>query len=299
MTRPDAATQPLPESGVGAEASSSCDAGEPQDIYATAQPFECNESLQTIPTRPGVTLPFDLVVPAGGRAPSAVVILLPGGAGQLDLSSTGIGSGADNFCVRTRQAYAAAGFVVAVPDVPSDREDAGLTDFRATSDHATDLGALVLHLRQSYASVAVWMVSTSRGTISATDALSRLAGAQAPDHVVLTSSVTYVPPGASDPEDIQSVPDYQARLATAAPLMIDDSLDQCGASPPVMGPSGSGAEVLAQSIGDEKHFVLVDGGPTPPPSKDPSAVCGGLAYHGFYGNDDLVVGEIIAFIESH
>jgi hypothetical protein len=45
-----------PEAGGGA-----CDAGDPADIYATSQPFECNESLQTVATR-GVTLAFDLVV---------------------------------------------------------------------------------------------------------------------------------------------------------------------------------------------------------------------------------------------
>jgi hypothetical protein len=177
-----------------------CDAGDPSNPYATAQPFECNESLVTIPTRPAVTLSFDLVVPGPG-GPTAVVILLPGGGGLLQLSSEGIGSGGDNFCVRTRQRYARAGFAVAVPDAPSDHPQ-GLDGFRATQGHADDLSALVQHLRAAYPGVRVWLVSTSRGTISATNALARYAPPQGPDRIVLTSSVTRIPTSAADQEDI-------------------------------------------------------------------------------------------------
>ncbi len=274
-----------------------CDAGEPADLYATAQPFECNESLENIPTRPGVTLSFDLVVPPGQARATAIVILLAGGNGLLQLSDAGIGAAADNFCVRTRQTYARSGFVVAVPDAPSDH-DAGLDDFRAKQDHATDLGALVQHLRDLYPGLPVWLVSTSRGTISATNALAN--APTPPDHVVLTSSVTFTPTNAADQEDIQSVPGWQKSLTSAVPvLMIDDSLDVCGASPPLAGKDGSGAQVLASTIGDSAHFVLIDGGPAPPPSTDPNVLCGGLAYHGFYGNDDLVVGQhIVPFIQG-
>jgi hypothetical protein len=290
-----------PSDGAAADASLvACDAGPPVAPYATSQPFECNESLQTITTREPVTLSFDLVVPPGGRAPTAVVVLLAGGSGLLHLTDAGIGSAGDNFCVRTRQAYATNGFVVAVPDAPSDH-DAGLDDFRAAQDHATDLGALIDHMRQAYPGLPVWLVSTSRGTISATNAMARLDASARPDHLVLTSSVTFTPMNTSDQEDIHSVPGWRSSLSSAVPiLMIDDSLDQCGASPPISGPNGSGAQVLAQAIGDEKYFVLVDGGPTPPPDGGPDALCGGLAYHGFYENDDLVVAQkIIPFIQGH
>jgi hypothetical protein len=277
-----------------AATTTACEAGPPSDIYATAQPFECNESLHVIATRPQVTLSYDLVVPVGAAPPTAIVILLPGGDGVLTLSDAGIGTAADNFCVRTREAYAANGFVVAVPDVPSDRTDGGLDGFRATPEHATDLGDLIQTLRGAYPGLPVWLVSTSRGTISATDAVARLDPSKGPDHVVLTSSVTVIPKDAADQEDIQSVPDWQSRLAALVPiLMLDDTLDACGASPPTTAPDGGGAETLAAAIGDSSHFLLIDGGPTPPPSSDPSAVCGGLAYHGFYGNDELVVEQTI------
>jgi hypothetical protein len=93
------------------------------------------------------------------------------------------------------------------------------------------------------------------------------------------------------------VPDYLAKLTAAGPvLMIDEAGDQCGASPPISGPAGSGAQVLAQAMGDTSHFVLVDGGAPPPAGSDP---CGGIAYHGFYGEDDPVVAKIVAFIQAH
>jgi len=42
--------------------------------------------------------------------------------------------------------------------------------------------------------------------------------------------------------------------------------------------------------------VLVDAGLVPPAGAD---ACGGLSYHGFYGEEDLVVSKIAAFIDAH
>jgi hypothetical protein len=104
-------------------------------------------------------------------------------------------------------------------------------------------------------------------------------------------------PPPTDSESIQSFENYQGLLSTftsrAPILMIDDSLDGCKASPPT-GPWPS-AQALASMI-DDPRFVLIDGGPIPP---DGSDVCGGQAYHGFYENDELVVGKILDFIANH
>jgi hypothetical protein len=287
---PSAASPAGADAAAGSDASAdgSCDASEPADAYAPAQGYECNESLQTIPTRSGVTLPFDLVTPTNG-APKGAVILLAGGNGALGLSATGIGQAADNFCVRTRQMYALAGFVAAVPDAPSDHAQ-GLDGFRASPEHAQDLSALVKWLRDRYAGLHVTVVGTSRGTISAVDVAARFGAPDGPDRVVLTSSVTVIPAGATDAEDIQSVPGYEAKLAARVPiLMLDDTLDACGASPP------DGARALAQSIGDTLYFRIVNGGAMPPTGAN---ACGGTSYHGFYGQDPEVVGQIVQFIEN-
>jgi hypothetical protein len=288
------------------DAGGACEAGQPENPYAATQAFECNEHLETLSPHDyfasidsRVTLSFDLVSPPSG-APTAAVILLPGGTGLLDLSESGIGQGANNFCVRTRQSFAEAGFVVAVPDAPSnDHTTGGLNGVRASLEHAEDLSALVQWLRKSYPGKAVWVVGTSRGTISSADVAVRFPAPKGPDHVVLTSSVTVIPKSAADKEDIQSVPGFEAGLGARVPiLMIDNALDQCGASPPLADPAKGilGAAGLADLIGDAKHFVLVEGGTPPPPD---ASVCGGLSYHGFYGLEGEVVPKIVSFIQAH
>lgn len=81
--------------------------------------YASNEKLVILSTRPGITLPILLVKPAT-KDPAAVVVLFPGGNGLLKLTSNGIGSGADNFVIRTRQQYASADFLAIAVDAPSD-----------------------------------------------------------------------------------------------------------------------------------------------------------------------------------
>jgi hypothetical protein len=185
------------------------DAGEggsatPDGGFPASVSYGSNESLVTIPsTRTGVTLGFDLVVPSS--TPTRIVVLMAGGNGLLSLSPGGIGAAANNFVVRTREDYASAGFAAAVPDAPSDHPQ-GLDDFRATAGHAQDLGAILAWLRAKWPGVKVFVVGTSRGTISTANVASRLAGAGAPDGIVLTSSITTIPSNATDQESLSRWP---------------------------------------------------------------------------------------------
>ncbi len=263
------------------------DANEAVDAYAPSQPFVADEMLVTIPSartgdagRP-VELSFDLVSPAA--TPTRIVVLLAGGNGLLDLTATGIGQGANNFVVRTRQTYAQAGFAAAVVDAPSDHPE-GLDDFRATADHATDLGTIVQWLRARWSGVPVWMIGTSRGTISVADAAARLTGSAAPDGIVLTSSITVIPANATDQESVYSV-DVRKILVPAQ--LVHNQLDACGASP------FSGAQTLASALA-HATFVAEDGGAQA--STDP---CGALTYHGYYMLDARVVPTIVGFVTSH
>jgi len=70
-------------------------------------------------------------------------------------------------------------------DVPSDRRKDGLVGFRGTRNYRNDVEAVVKWLR-SRTKAPVWLVGTSRGTIS----LSHVAGSVAVDGVVFTASVT-------------------------------------------------------------------------------------------------------------
>lgn len=80
-----------------------------------------------------------------------------------------------------RSLLTARAHVVVLVDSPSDRRDLG-GDFRDSADHATDLGAVIAHARQTFGK-KVWLVGHSRGTHSAVTAATRLAGAAAPDGI--------------------------------------------------------------------------------------------------------------------
>jgi predicted alpha/beta-fold hydrolase len=138
--------------------------------------------LITLPTRAGVTVSY-WYMPRDGA--TATLVLLPGGSGSIGYRDGRLQSG--NFLVRSRDLFAEQGFNLAVVGRPSDVADMD-TAFRASAAHVQDLRAVVDDLR-SRSSAPLWLVGTSRGTVSATAAAialgpERLAG------VVLTSSIT-------------------------------------------------------------------------------------------------------------
>ena len=97
-------------------------------------------------------------------APVGSVVLMAGGDGVLDLDAQGkIGSGLrGNHLVRTRAAYAAAGYAVFVPDVASDQR--GTRGYRFGTDYANDVAAVIAEARKVAPPVAI--VGTSRGALS-------------------------------------------------------------------------------------------------------------------------------------
>jgi hypothetical protein len=80
-----------------------------------AIPALADEQRIELPVRSGVTQPFLVLTPAG--PPVATVVLFTGGNGI-------VGKTGQNFLLRSRGRFAAAGFLVASVDVPSDPCDA-------------------------------------------------------------------------------------------------------------------------------------------------------------------------------
>ena len=153
--------------------------------YAVAQ---TTPQVVDIPTRPGVTQRMIVLTPPN---PKATVILFSGGDGGLGIQPDGtLSRGKENFLVRTRQLFADQGFVVAVVDAPSDRQGYPFLDgFRQKSEHVTDIKAVITWAR-AQAAIPVWLVGTSRGTLSAAFVGIELAGTDSgPDGLVLTSTI--------------------------------------------------------------------------------------------------------------
>jgi len=238
-----------------------------------------DEELQRIPTRPGVTQAFLLVKPAS--RPAASVILFAGGHGHLALSDRGIGWGSNNFLVRTRTLFVAQGFLVAVVDALSDRGSEGLGDFRTSEAHAQDIADVIAFLKQR-ADAPVWVVGTSRGTLSAANAAARIS--QGLDGLVLTSSVTR-----SSKANRDSLRDVNLQDIALPTLFVHNKSDACKVTP-----YGDIPALMQQLKRAPKvELISFEGGDIPR-----SEPCEALSYHGFLGLEPAVVEAIARWIKA-
>ena len=236
-----------------------------------------------LPTRPGVTLRMLTLEPA---TPSSVVVLISGGAGQLDIAPNGYIRRDGNFLVRSRGLFADRGHAVLVLDVPSDRSRPPYLggDFRASPEHAADLGAAIAWARAHYAR-KVWVVGTSRGTHSAATAATQLQGERAPDGIVLTSTIL----GRSRLGESTAPPLTEMDLTSLAMpvLVVHHEQDPCGVCSPALLPE------LMKHLPPGTPLHTVSGG------QSRGAPCDAFSHHGFNGIEDRVVEDISAFIRSH
>jgi hypothetical protein len=217
-------------------------------------------------TRPGIVQPVYFTA-----APSAVasVILLPGGNGVVV-------SVRNNFLLRVVGKFGTKGINVAVADAPSDQASGLSTPFRQSSEHANDIAGIVAMLK-SRSPVPVWLVGTSRGSISAANGAARI-GPPRIAGVVLTSSVWLGGMAGAGLDQI------------AVPVLVVHNRDDgCRESP-------YGDTTLAMSRLQQarvKELLTVSGGSLR------SAPCDALSPHGYYGIEDQVVPPIIDWIKTH
>jgi len=156
-------------------------------LLLAALPAAANQ-LITLKVRGGQTQPYALYK-AAGDAPAYALILFPGGDGVVDYREKGgnaVPSHRGNFLVRSATLFTGDGFAAAVMDVPSDQAGGMSDEFRSGAEHAGDIAAVAESLRKRFPGVKVFLVGTSRGTISAAYA-GRALGNKV-DGVVLTST---------------------------------------------------------------------------------------------------------------
>jgi hypothetical protein len=187
--------------------------------------------------------------------PHGAIILMAGGDGQIGVGADGSIRRTGNQLVRTREAYAARGFAVLVPD--------GNVDVPAAVQMMTQFGKVTL-------------VGTSRGTLRAASGLA--AGAR-PSRLVLTSGFLTDQSGSA--ENVVRILGSPAALPPT--LVVHHRHDECGKTLP-----GGVAPFLAWAAG-RARVVWLDGGQS---EGDP---CEAMAYHGFNGIDGQVVAAVSAF----
>jgi hypothetical protein len=116
-------------------------------VASARPPAGPSVTINTLVLAPKYREPF-VAIPV---VPRAVVVLLPGGDGWLDIdTAAGVPRRlTGNFLVRTREALAGQGFLTVLVDAPSDRQNpTGMSGgFRTSDDHAKDLTAIVAHFK--------------------------------------------------------------------------------------------------------------------------------------------------------
>lgn len=237
------------------------------------------ERVVSVTVRPGVTEAYLLVKPA---KPVASAIVFAGYSGYLNITRDGIQQPSRNFLVRTRQLFAACGIAVAVVDVPSDHRGVlGMLDWRATETHARDIGKIIDDV-QRRTGRPVWLIGTSRGTISVVNAGARLYNRHLAG-LVLMSTVTI--PGGSNSGTVYDAPIKNIRVPV---LIVHHEDDDCFVS------TLRGARRLIKKLGNTSivNFIVVTGG-----NKPESSSCGPLSEHGFYGIEANVVDRISSWIK--
>jgi len=243
-------------------------------LHARAQ---VTQQVVDVPTRPGVMQRMLVLSPP---QPKAAVMLFPGGNGGLRISADGAIHGLKgNFLVRTRQQFVQQGLLLALIDAPSDRQGGGFLDgFRQTSEHVADVKAAIARLRE-LAPVPVWLIGTSRGTQSVGYVATELSGNDAPDGIVLTSTILTDKHGRAVP----LMPLGKVRIPV---LVVHHESDGCALCafnqvPWLM-------DKLTNS--PRKRLIAVSGG------RNEGDPCEAFAYHGYNGIEDDVVQQIAAWI---
>ncbi len=238
------------------------------------------ESVERVDSRPGVTQGYLLIEPEG--KPRAIAIVFVGGDGETALNDKGPTKLNGNFLMRVRGSLSAAGLVLAFPDAPSDRQGRGLGDFRTGENHAQDIGAVV-HALKARNDLPVFLIGTSRGTISAANVAARLDRGSIAG-VVLTSTVTE-----RSKNKQRGVMETPLDRITSPVFALAHKNDSCYVTPP----SAIPRMLRAMTASPRKDSMLLSGGE--PARSDP---CEALSEHGFLGLYKQAAEAMTSWIDS-
>ena len=208
---------------------------------------------------------------------TATVILLPGG----DADTGKIVDGkprSGNFLSRSRGEFFAENFNVIVVYRASDLT--GLDyGYRVSKDHVAELAKVVAYAKQNFGK-PVWLVGTSRGTVSGTATAIAL-GESEVQGLVLTASVTSNKTGAIATQSIANL-----KIPT---LVVHHKNDSCKICVPY---EASRITSYLKSA-PVKKFIMIEGGSNP--EGDP---CEAKHWHGFINFEKETVKLIADWIKN-
>ena len=240
-------------------------------------PAHAQQEIVTLATRPGVTQSYFLTsIPKDLRA---VAVLFPGSGGLINLRSENgkpkFGQG--NFLVRSRAEFVKRGVAAAIIDAPSDQQNGwGMSDeFRLGDAHFADISTVIEDLDKRFRGVPVFLIGTSRGTISAAALGARLG--PRPAGAILTSTMFRQAPRKSK-EPGPGLSHFDLATIKIPVLFAHHVSDQCEVTP----------YSDAARLSDKYPLITVYGGA--PPQSGP---CDAFSAHGYLGKESETVEQIV------
>lgn len=247
----------------------------------TAGPAVAKQELVTLTSRydvmgggANISLSYLLDMPGGGD-PKAVLLVIPGGNGVVNLKIQGGTIRHDlqqNLFIRSRAMFHERSIGLAMPDVPSDQGKGMNATFRKGREHADDLGAVLKDLRARYRSSKFYFATSGSGGISALFAAGSLG--RHLDGVVLAGA------------DTSQLHAYDHSAVKTPVLMLHHMEDSCDSAP----------VIEAGEIAERYSFILFPfSGGKPDSAKNP---CAFLTKHGLFGLESKAAATIADWVEG-
>jgi hypothetical protein len=242
-------------------------------LFAAVGNCEAAQELFTVPTRSGVTESYLLIRNPPSTIPKVVVVAFVGGYGVVELAGKQVPvkfGPTTNFLIRLRNHLVDADVAEVVVDAPSDKLPQGISDdFRLGPDHLADIRAVLADVKRRFPGAKVFLMGTSRGTISAAALAAKLS-----DEVqgaILTSTVT------QRDRDGQGLSTFNFASIRVPVLLVHHRDDACKMSP----------YWAVERLSKSWPLVSVSGGD--PPQSGP---CDPQSAHGYFGNDATVANAV-------
>lgn len=244
-------------------------------LLALATPTQAQKIIR-LSSRPGVTQVYILISPP--EKADAIVVLFRGSHGLMHprIENGKVRFSRNGFLPRSYAEFLKRGVTVAMVDAPSDRQRDGMgVEFRQSEEHLTDVSAVIADLSRRFLELPLFLVGTSRGTVSVASVAGRLT--KEISGVVLTATLFRSSGTRSLTRRLR-----QARLdfdRIQSPLLfVHHVSDPCPRAP---------YEDTA-SISEKYPLISVSGGLDTNPNE-----CQPLGPHGFYGKESETVEQIV------
>lgn len=231
-------------------------------------------NLFKVPTRDGVvtTLFWEAAPDA-----TATVFLFPGGAGGFGKFEDGKATGG-NFLVRSAPYFLANGFNVAIFGRPNDMDLDW--EVRTEPTHMNDV-AKVLDFVKHKSGLPIWIIGTSRGTVSAAATAINIQDPSIAGLVLTASVVRNATPGAVPRQRLSAI-----KIPVLVYHHVKDGCKHCQAN-------GTPAILNGLTQTRVKKLMVVDGGSNPTGDE-----CAGQHWHGFIGMEKTAIDTISNWIKA-